>query len=673
MEENRETVSSGRNELRPYRGQNKDAPAGDGDGNGEGLWQRVVSRLNSMGPHEERGILGDFTTTPRMIVISLLAIGIGVLSAFVALILLRLIGLFTNLFFFQRWDTSLVSPAGNHLGVFEILVPVIGAIIIGIMARYGSERIRGHGIPEAIEAILINGSKVEPKVALLKPLSSAISIGSGGPFGAEGPIIMTGGALGSMIAQFFHLTSAERKILLVAGAAGGMSATFAAPVAAIALAVELLLFEWKPRSLIPVALASATAAVVRRYIIGFGPLFPVPPHPIFIGPEGIIGCVVAGLLAGALSALLTFAVYAAEDGFTHLPIHWMWWPAIGGLVIGIGGLIFPQALGVGYDTIGQLLQGNVTTGVILGILIVKSIIWSVSLGSGTSGGVLAPLLMMGGALGGIEAMFLPNEGLGFWPLISMGAILGGTMRSPFTGIIFALELTHDVNVLLPLLVAVVIAHGFTVLVMRRSILTEKISRRGYHLSREYAIDPLEILFTREVMRTNIVALPATISQKELAQSINSDRRPLGQHLYPVVDAHNDLIGVATRKDLLKLLQEQCSIGDGYQLAQLIKEHPVVAFPDDPLRVVVTRMAETGYTRLPVVERENQQKLVGIISLNDLLHARTRNVEEERRRERVLRIRFLNANAGKTESSTPVTPDDAVESTTPVEPTAPSQS
>jgi len=608
----------------------------------DGLWHRVVTRLNKMGPHEEIGVLGDFTTTPRVIIISLFAIVIGVISAFVALILLRLIGLFTNLFFFQRWDTALVSPAGNTLGVFEILVPVVGAIIIGFMARYGSERIRGHGIPEAIEAILINGSKIDPKVALLKPLSSAISIGSGGPFGAEGPIIMTGGAIGSMIAQFFHLTSTERKILLVAGAAGGMSATFASPIAATLLAVELLLFEWKPRSLIPVALASAAAAVIRRYILGIGPLFPVPPHPIFIGPEGILGCVVVGLLAGALSALLTLAVYASEDAFTRLPIHWMWWPAIGGLVIGIGGLIFPQALGVGYSTIAQLLQGNVTIGVIIGILVVKSIIWSVSLGSGTSGGVLAPLLMMGGALGGIEAMFLPNEGLGFWQLISMGAILGGTMRSPFTGIIFALELTHDVNALLPLLVATVIAHGFTVLVMRRSILTEKISRRGYHMSREYAVDPLEIIFAREVMRTNIVALPASISQKELAQSINSDERPLGQYLYPVVDTKDNLIGIATRKDLMKLLQEQCPIGEGYQLAKLIEPHPTVAFPDDPLRVVVTRMAETGYTRLPVVERDSPQKLVGIISLNDLLKARTRNVEEERTRERVLRIRFLTS-------------------------------
>src|SRR6266480_1086143 len=274
--------------------------------------------------------LGDFTTRPRVITISVMAIVIGVIGAYIALALLQLIGLFTNLFFYQRWSSALVSPAANTLGAFEIVIPVIGALIIGVMARYGSERIRGHGIPEAIEAILINGSRIDPRVALLKPISSAISIGSGGPFGAEGPIIMTGGAVGSLIAQFFHLTSAERKTLLVAGAAAGMSATFAAPLAAVLLAVELLLFEWKPRSLIPVALASATAAAMRRYIIGLGPLFPVPAHPAFIGPEGLLGCVLVGLLAGALSGLLTRAVYAAEDTFQKLPVHWMWWPALGG-------------------------------------------------------------------------------------------------------------------------------------------------------------------------------------------------------------------------------------------------------------------------------------------------------------------------------------------------------
>lgn len=608
------------------------------------LWQKITQAIKNLGNHEALGKLGDFTTDTRVILISLLAICIGVISAFVALILLRLIGFFTNLFFFQRFGTALVSPAGNHLGIFEIFVPIIGGLIIGIIARYGSERIRGHGIPEAIEAILINGSKIEPKVAFWKPISSALSIGTGGPFGAEGPIIMTGGAFGSLIAQFFHLSSTERKTLLVAGAAGGMSATFASPVAAVLLAVELLLFEWKPRSLIPVALASATAAAVRRYIIGVGPLFPVPPHPVFIGPAGLLGCVLVGLLAGALSALLTLAVYASEDAFRLLPIHWMWWPAIGGLVVGIGGLIFPQALGVGYDTIAALLQGKGTVELILGILLVKSIIWSVSLGSGTSGGVLAPLLMMGGALGGLEATFLPNEGLGFWPLISMAAILGGTMRSPFTGIIFALELTHDVNVLLPLLIAGVIAHGFTVITMRRSILTEKVSRRGYHLTREYATEPLEIVFVREAMRTNIVVLPDNISLKDLAKSLSSagahEKGTQVQRLYPVINADNQMIGVVTRNDLQKLVQDQVNNGSNYKLADFVKPHPVVAYPDEPLRAVIDRMAETGFTRLPVVERSNPRKLVGIISLYDLLKARRRALEEERHRERVLHMRFL---------------------------------
>jgi len=594
----------------------------------------------------ERGEeLGDFTTTLRVIPISLLAMGIGVLCAFVALALLRLIGLFTNVFYFGRWSTAMVSPAGNHLGLFSVLVPIGGALIIGVMARYGSERIRGHGIPEAIEAILINGSRVEPKVALLKPLSSAISIGSGGPFGAEGPIIMTGGAFGSMIAQLFKLTSAERKTLLVAGAAGGMSATFASPVAAVLLAVELLLFEWKPRSLIPVALASAVAAVARRYILGFGPLFPVPEHPLFIGPKGLLGCALVGILAGGLSALLTISVYASEDAFQKLKIHWMWWPAIGGLAIGLGGLIFPQALGVGYDTIGALLQGNVTTGVILGVLLVKWFIWAVSLGSGTSGGVLAPLLMMGGALGGLEAMFLPHEGVGFWPLISMGAILGGTMRSPFTSVVFAFELTHDANVFLPLLVASVIAHGFTVLTLKRSILTEKVARRGYHLSREYAVDPLELLYVREVMRTNIVKLPMGSTLGEAQVILAGNHRP-GQELVPVVDQGEILRGLLTLKELREP-KESGPAALEQKIGEMVKVEPYEAFPDEPLRVVVNRMAEDSVTRLPVVERETG-KLLGMVSLDDLLKARTRHMEEERRREQTIKFRFLAPRRGSAE-------------------------
>ena len=586
--------------------------------------------------------LGDFTTTLRVLPISALAIGIGVLCTYVALALLRLIGLFTNIFYYGQWSTRLISPAGNHLGWYSVLVPVVGGLIVGLMSRYGSERIRGHGIPEAIEAILINGSRVEPKVAILKPVSSAIAIGSGGPFGAEGPIIMTGGAFGSMIAQLFHLTNAERKTLLVAGAAGGMSATFAAPVASVLLAVELLLFEWKPRSLVPVALASVVADVMRRYLLGFGPMFPVPMHPLHIGPLSLLGCSLAGLLAGCLSALLTLSIYKVEDGFQKLPIHWMWWPLVGGLAVGLGGRIFPQALGVGYDTIGGLLQGAVTSKVILGVLFVKWFIWAVSLGSGTSGGVLAPLLMMGGALGGLEAMFLPHEGAGFWPLVSMGATLGGTMRAPFTSIVFAFELTHDSSILLPLLIASMVSYTFTVLTLRRSILTEKVARRGYHLSSEYAVDPLEILFARDVMRTEVAVVPASSSLAEFQKALTDHRQ--SQRLLPVVDGDGVLVGVVTRGDIYKCLHQAEESVLRRPLRDVVRRETLEAFPDEPLRSVVYRMAEKRLTRMPVVDADTGNFL-GLIALDDLLKARARHLEEEKRREQVLNLRFFLPGGG----------------------------
>jgi H+/Cl- antiporter ClcA/CBS domain-containing protein len=566
---------------------------------------------------------------------------IGFISAYVAWLLLRLIGFFTNVFYYGRTGTAMVSPAGNHLGWWAILVPVAGGLIIGVMARYGSDRIRGHGIPEALESILINGSKVEPRVAVLKPLSAAISIGSGGPFGAEGPIIVTGGAIGSIVSQLFHLTAAERKTLLVAGAAAGMAATFATPVAAVLLAVELLLFEWKPRSVIPVALACATAGATRRYILGLGPLFPVPAHPIFIGPQGLIGCVIAGLIAGAGAWLLTQGVYATEDFFKKLPVHWMWWPAIGGVAVGIGGLIFPQALGVGYDTIGSLLQGDQPGALIAGVLLVKSAIWVISLGSGTSGGILAPLLMIGAALGGVEGMFLPHEGAGFWPLVSMAGILGGAMSAPFTAVLFALELTHDINMLLPLMVGTMFSYGLTVLVLKRSILTEKVARRGFHITREYSTDPMEILFVREVMRTKVVAIPADTPVAELKSTLVRDPQQRGQHLYPVVDASKKVRGVITRKELRDLMD---STVPG-SLKDVLKE-PVVAHADEPLRAVVVRMAETGLTRMPVVDRVSGE-LAGMVSLADLLRGRLRSLNEERERERVLELRLPFGSWAKT--------------------------
>jgi CIC family chloride channel protein len=583
--------------------------------------------------------LGDFTVSPRVIPISLLALVIGFVAALVAWALLRLIGFFTNLFYFQRVDFAMTSPAGNHLGLIAIAVPVVGSIIVGLMARYGSDRIRGHGIPEAIESILMNGSRVPPKLAVLKPISAAIAIGSGGPFGAEGPIIMTGGAFGSLIAQFFHLTSAERKTLLVAGAAAGMSAVFATPVAAVLLAVELLLFEWKPRSVLPVAIASATAGCTRRYILGLGPLFPTPPHPAFIGSHGLLGCALVGLMAGALSAVLTLGVYAAEDLFHKLPVHWMWWPAIGGVVVGIGGLFFPHALGVGYDNIGRLLSEPVTIQFMVGLLVVKSVVWIVALGSGTSGGVVAPILMIGASLGGLEALFLPHFGTGFWELVSMGATMAGTMACPFTGIIFAVELTHDLNMMMPLLISCFVSYFLIVLTMKRSILTEKIARRGYHLSREYMIDPLEVLFTREVMRPNVVALPAEVTLEQAREMIRPGDKPRGQHLFPVLDDNKHLIGVVSRNHLMKAFEEASGAAGQIKLRDIGLHQPVVAFADEPLRVVVYRMVDTGYTRFPVMDPADEKRLLGMVSLDDLLRARSRNLEEERARERVLRLRL----------------------------------
>jgi H+/Cl- antiporter ClcA/CBS domain-containing protein len=582
--------------------------------------------------------MSDFTAGPRMIALSAIAVVIGVVATFVARALLALIALATNFFYFQRLSFAPALPAEHHLGALAVLVPVAGALVIGAMARYGSDRIRGHGIPEALEAILVGGSRVKPKVALLKPLSAAISIGSGGPFGAEGPIIMTGGACGSLVAQLFSLTSAERKTLLVAGAAAGMSATFSSPLAAALLGVELMLFEWKPRSFVPVALASATAAIARHSLIGPGPLFPTPPHAEFAGVPALLCCVLAGLGAGLLATALTAAVYAAEDAFEHVPLHWMWWPAFGGLAIGIGGLIEPRALGIGFETIGELLHEGLVPRAILVLVVVKALIWSISLGSGTSGGVLAPLLMMGAALGALEAHVFPGASVGFWPLVGMGAILGGTMRSPFTGIVFVIELTHDLNLLLPLAVAVTVAHAFTVLVLRRSILTEKVARRGFHVSREYATDELEVLFVRDAMNTTFAALPAERTVAEALTLAPEPRDDRSQHLFPVLAADANLVGAVSWAELRALAAEPGAAERG--LASVAERHPPRIFSNESLRMAVERMAETGATRLLVVNPADSRKLVGKLALHDVLAARSRHLQDERRRERILPVEYV---------------------------------
>ncbi len=448
--------------------------------------------------HPLEDTLGDFTADTRVVTLAGMAALVGVISAFVALALVRLIGLFTNLAYFHRFDMSFTSPSTNALGLWAAGVPVLGGVIVGVMARYGSEKIRGHGIPEAMEAILIGRSRIEPKVAVLKPLSTAIAIGTGGPFGAEGPIIATGGAFGSLFAQAFHLSTAERKTLLVAGSAAGMAAIFATPVAAVLLAVELLLFEWKPRSFIPVACAAGVAAVLRIPLLGAGPLFPVTPHTT-LSVSSLLACLVVGLAGGAAATLVTNLLYGVEDAFARLPFHWMWWPAIGGVFVGVGGLLAPRALGVGYDVIHDLLDGRLVGAFLLGLLIVKALIWGIALGSGTSGGVLAPLLIMGGALGALGAHWLHNSDPGLWAMIGMAALVGGTMQIPLTAIVLMLELTGDLAAVPGLLIGCVAATGVTVLMMKRSILTEKLARRGQHVMREYIVNPLHLLRVEAVM------------------------------------------------------------------------------------------------------------------------------------------------------------------------------
>ncbi|MGB7438805.1 MAG: chloride channel protein [Candidatus Acidiferrum sp.] len=592
--------------------------------------------------------LGDFSVNWGVLKITALALPVGVLAAFAALVLLRLIAFFTNVFYFGRFSTAANSPANNHLGWWAVLVPVAGAVIVGLMARYGSDKIRGHGIPEAIESILLNGSRIEPKVAVLKPLSAAISIGSGGPFGAEGPIIMTGGAFGSMVAQMFRLTGSERKTLLVAGAAAGMAATFSAPIASVLLAIELLLFERKPRSIIPVAVASATAALLRQYLLGQGPLFPVLGHGGLITPTALAFSMIAGIACGLVSIPLSNSVYYFEDLFGKLPVHWMWWPAIGGVVVGLGGLFFPQALGVGYDVIGELVKGDRMLHLVLGVLIVKWLIWSVALGSGTSGGVLAPVMMIGAGTGALMSYVLPDMGPGYWAMIGLGAMLSGTLRVPMTAIVFTVEETHDWNMLLPLLLGCVASYAVSTLLLRRSILTEKVARRGYHVSSEYAVDPLELLYAREVMRKPKIILGADSWIEDAVRQISVEESE-NQRLLPVVDGLGSLAGVVTRSELQKKLQEKQAAGKTATLREIMQDKPVVAYAEEPLRAVVNRMAEKAVTRMPVVQPGNNEFL-GLISLNDLLKARSRHLEEEQHRDRTLWLPYFGPARPTSESN-----------------------
>jgi len=557
--------------------------------------------------------LGDYSTDYRMLILAAMATVAGTGGAFSAWALLKLIYLATNLAWYGNFS-FVHTPIAGRGWLLVLVIPVIGGLIVGLMARFGSEKIRGHGIPEAIETILFGDSKLSLKVAILKPISSAVSIGSGGPFGAEGPIIMTGGAIGSLFAQLFDLSAAERKTLLVAGATAGMTGIFGTPFAAIMLAVELLLFEWKPRSFVPVVTAVLISFAWRPLLVGSGPLFPfAAPTPAGIQPVAISAGI--GLVTGLLAAILSFALYRIEDGFHALPIHWMWWPAIGAIVVGIGGLFDIRVLGAGYDVIQLLVDGNLLVKAVLLLLIVKAIVWLVALGSGTSGGILAPLLILGGCSGFLIGQYLPGDP-GFWAMIGMAGIMSGVMRAPMTGALFAAELTNHLSALPETIAAGAAAHAISVLVMKRSILTEKIARRGRHISREYTVDALEFLQAGQMMTPNPETLPGDMPFDEAAKFFAEKAT---HRSYPVVDSQGRLLGLVSRQDALEWRVSGHGAG---RLADALSDASMgFAYPETQCGEVADMMVESGIGRVAVVNPEDR-KVIGIISRQDLLKVRS---------------------------------------------------
>jgi H+/Cl- antiporter ClcA/CBS domain-containing protein len=563
---------------------------------------------------------GDHTVDARMLLLCALALVVGTGAAAGAWVLLHLIAFFTNLFWFGRPSFEEAAITSATLGPWGILPPIAGALVVGLMARFGSEKIRGHGIPEAMEAILYGESRLSVKVALLKPLSSAISIGSGGPFGAEGPIIMTGGAIGSLFAQCFHLSAAERKALLVAGAAAGMTAIFGTPLAAVLLAVEVLLFEWKPRSLLPVIVAVLVALAWRAAGMGQGPLFATGVAAP-TSPWTLPGAAALGLGIGLVAACLSTLLYRIEDGFELSRVHWMWWPAIGAVAVGIGGYLDPRVLGAGYDNIRMLLTGNPTAQSVAALLLIKASVWLIALGSGTSGGVLAPFLIIGGAIGWLAGAALPGAGA-FWAMAGMAAIMSAGMRAPLTGVLFAAEITGRYDALPLLLACSAAAYGINILATRRSILTEKIARRGRHLLHEYGVDPLDVLLARSVMTPAPETLPDTLT---VGEAVAFFEGPARHRSYPVVDSGGHLAGLVSRADALGWRRDAfdpaARLGEALSDAGQPSAHETM-----PCGAVAELIVESGVGRIPVVSTEGI--VVGIITRQDLLRARRTGHQRE---------------------------------------------
>ena len=573
----------------------------------------------------------------RMVLVSFLAAGVGLLAGIVAFALYKLIGLFTNLFFYHRWAANFTSAQHNHLGAWVIIIPVIGGIIIGFMAKYGSEKIKGHGIPEAMEAVLVNRSRIQPRVAILKPISAAIAIGTGGPFGAEGPIIQTGGALGSLVGQIMHTTAAERKVLLACGAAAGMSATFNTPIAGVILAIELLLFEFKSRSFIPLVIASTLATAVHMQLLGAGPMFTVAPFDFGI-PRALPFYLLLGVICGLAAVTFSKALYWVEDQFEKLPIDHLWWPAIGAFGLGIIGYFVPRVLGVGYDTIGDILNANLALKLLLVVMIAKAAALVISLGSGTSGGLLAPMFMSSAALGGAYAMavnrLFPGAALapGAFALVAMGAVFGAASRATFTFIIFAFEITRDYNSVLPLMLVSVIADGVAMLFMpKSSIMTEKLARRGLHIHSDYETDVLQQVSVLEVMDKDLPVVSAEMRVGELAERLARHDPALSKHQgLLIVDGAGELQGIITRSDIIRALEADPN--GQLSVLQCGTRDVVTTFPDELLHDAAAKMLRRNIGRLPVVERHHPSRVVGYLGRQGIMAARLRRLDEEHVRE-----------------------------------------
>ena len=581
----------------------------------------------------------------RLLFVTGVAIVVGLLAGLVAQVLTALIGLVTNLAFYGRVSFAMVSPADNALGLLVIVVPVLGGLVVGIMARFGSNAIRGHGIPEAMEQVLLNRSRIPPRITFLKPLSAAVAIGTGGPFGAEGPIIATGGALGSLLGQLLHITAHERKTLLAAGAAGGMAATFGSPVSAVLLAIELLLFEYKPRSLVPVALASVTATGVRAAFTGIGPVFAMPPLAAPSG-EALVAYTALGLVIGLAAVAITRAVYAIEDAFEELPVHWMWWPALGAVAVGVVGYFVPHTLGVGYDNIERIVSGGILGWPLAILCTAKLVSWSIALGSGTSGGTLAPLFTIGGALGALlvsgGAAAFPAAGLDprIGALVGMAAIFAGASRALLASVVFAFETTQQPMGLLPLLAGCSAAYLVSCLTMRNSIMTEKIARRGTRVPGEYATDYLDQQLVRDHAVRDVVTLDADRALSDVRDWLRSDASGNAHQGFPVVENGGRLIGVLTRRDLVvgNAGAADDAVARRLRVRDLLKRPPAVAFADSSLREAADHMVREDVGRLPVVERSDPRHVIGILTRSDLLAAHHRRLDEESTLERTLRAR-----------------------------------